>query len=261
MIKLTAHIPTQTYGFLEVSGDLADQSEVERLYNHYAETPVNFSSAPQSDRKEIKAFVGGSIFYSSATHTYTNKEGEVYLSGSVYANQFRTPFDKLAIAKKMATKYGVQAQDIIDMWELKGDVSRGFGTAMHAALELYGKYNGLATSLERDTHLHDHPVIKKAVMDFYAGREQEKAEYEVMIVDHKAKRAGQIDRLLILDPIKKICQVEDYKTNADIKKDLEVYWKQLDFYVGILEADGWTCHPSVIHHWDGEWHTYTKGEK
>lgn len=258
MIKLTAHIPTQQYGFLEVSGDLEDQSEVERLYNHYAEAPINF--AP-TNRKLIKAFVGGEIFYDEVAHSYTNEAGEVYLSGSVYANQFRKPFDKLTIAKKMATKYKVQAQDIIDMWELKGEVSRGFGAALHAALELYGKYNGLATALERDTATHDHPVIKKAVTSFYGGREQENAEYEVLVVDHKAKRGGRIDRLVIIDPIKKICQVEDYKTNADIKKDLEVYWKQLDFYVEILEAGGWTCEPSVIHHWDGEWHTYTKGDK
>lgn len=253
MIKLTAHIPTEQYGFMEVSGDLEDQSEVERLYNHYAENPINF--AP-TNRKLIKAFVGGEIYYDDLAHSYTNEAGEVYLSGSQYANQFKKPFDKYNIAKKMATKYGVQAQDIIDMWELKGDVSKGFGTAMHASLELYGKYSGLATALERDTAMHDHPIIKTAVKAFYDGREKEKAEYEVMVIDHKAKRAGQIDRLLITGDKK--CRVQDYKTNADITKDLDVYWKQLGFYADILKADGWTVEGLDIFHWDGEWHTYSE---
>ena len=256
MIKLTAHIPTEQYGFMEVSGDLEDQSEVERLYNHYAETPINFTP---TNRKLIQAFVGGEIYYDDLTHTYTNEAGEVYLSGSQYANQFKKPFNKQAIAGKMASRYGVESKDIIDMWELKGEVSRGFGTAMHASLELYGKYNGLATALERDTAMHDHPVIKTAVTAFYEGRDKEKAVYEVMVVDSNAKRAGQIDRLLITG--NKRCRVQDYKTNADITKDLDVYWKQLEFYADILTAGGWVVEGLDIFHWDGTWKTYTKGEK
>lgn len=254
-MKITAHVPTQQYGFIEIEGEPTEREQIQTLYNFYAETPINFRTA-KLDRPLLKAFVGGEVYYDDLSHTYSNEAGEIYLSGSKYAEQFRKPFDKRGIANKMAEKYGVDAQDIIAMWELKGDVSKGFGTAMHASLELYGKYRGLATALERDTAMHDHPVIKTAVTAFYEGREKEKAEYEALIVDHNAKHAGQIDRLLITG--NKRCRVQDYKTNADITKDLDVYWKQLQFYADILTAGGWVVEGLDIFHWDGEWHTFSQ---
>lgn len=230
------------------------EARLATFWNKYVEGDKKL---PTSSGTKLKAFVGGEINYDPVAHVYTNDAGEVYLSGSQYAKQFEKPFDSQAIAAKMATKYSVSADDIVAMWELKSDVSKGFGTAIHAALELYGKYNGLATALERDTHLHDHPIIKKAVQGFYEGREAEQAEYEILIVDHANKRAGQIDRLLITGD--KRCRVQDFKTNADLPKDkVELYWKQLGFYAGIMEQAGWIVEGLDLFHWDGEWKTLNK---
>lgn len=252
MIKLTAHIPTEQYGFLEVSGDLSDQSEVERLYNHYAGEPRNFSPAPQSDRKEIKAFVGGSIFYSSATHTYTNKEGEVYLSGSKYADKFKKPFNKDAISAKMAKNADCSQQEILDMWELNGFASRTFGTAIHSAMELYGKYKDLADKLGKESHISNTVMLSDPVRSFYKTRADEKAEHEIFVVDHATKRAGQIDRLLVTG--NKTGRVGDFKTNGEVLTHLPEYYAQLSFYAHILQAGGWTIEGLDVFHWNGsEW--------
>lgn len=252
-MKINAHVPTQQYGFIELTDLPDDPKEIERIYNKYAETPIRLASG---NRVELEAFVGGKIFYDDEKHEYTNEAGEVYLSGSQYAESFEKPFDKVGISQKMA-KNGVKAEDIVAMWELAGEVSRTFGTAIHAALELYNTHRGSSEALEREYHIHSHPIIKKAVQSFYA-LHKEDALSEVLVVDHAAKRAGQIDRLVIVDKAKKIARVEDYKTNATIEKDLPKYWKQLGFYSDIMRADGWTMQPEVIHHWDGEWHRYTK---
>lgn len=259
---VTAVIPTVQYGniqpSIEVEAESFDQAQamvmphIEELWSVYADKPLVKQTS--GDRKLIQAFVGGSIYYDDLTHTYTNEAGDVYMSGSQYAKSLEKPFDKDRIAQAMATKWGVDAQAVKGMWQLKSDVSTGFGTAIHAALELYGKYDGLATQMEKTTSLHDHPVIKKAVESFYEGRKDEKAEYEIMIVDHQAKRAGQIDRLLITGDKK--CRVQDYKTNADITKSLDSYWVQLKFYAGILEANGWKVEGLDIFHWDGQWKEY-----
>jgi hypothetical protein len=209
------------------------------------------------NRQKLTAFVGGEIYYDDAAHVYTNEGGDVYLSGSKYAEQFRKPFDKQKIAGLMAAKVdGATPEAIVKMWELKSQVSMDFGNAIHKALQLYEQYNGLATALEKTTHQHDHPVIKKAVEGFIDAHKGEVCVSEALIVDHASKCAGQVDRLVILDEKQKLCRIEDFKTNADIAKDLAVYWKQLEFYGRIMTANGWAVEPPVIHHYDGSWHTF-----
>ena len=264
--SLSATIPVVQYGnlqpTLEVEAETFEEAFVEimprmkYIWDKYAEPGRDLKERDTSTRKRVQAFVGGEIWYDDATHTYTNDAGEVYLSGSQYAAQFEKPFNSQAISAKMAAKYGVDAADIVGMWELKAAISRAFGTSIHEALELYGKYGKLAAALDKTTHLHDHPVIKKAVESFYEAHTAP-AEYEVLIVDHTNKRAGRIDRLELNWDMKTF-RVQDYKTNADITKHLPSYWKQLEFYGSIMEAHGWVAQGYDIFHWDGEWHTYSK---
>lgn len=259
---ITSTIPVVQYGnvipSIEVEADTFDEArtlvlpEIEKLWAKYGEKPL----PSKSKRKLVQAFVGGTVYYDDDTHTYTNQKGEVYLSGSQYAKSLEKPFELDKVSDAIGKKFNADPQAIRDMWKLKGDISSGFGTAIHAALEMYGRYDGLAKQIDKDTSLHDHPVIKKAVQSFYEGREKEKAEYEIFIVDHQAKRAGQIDRLLITGDKK--CRVQDYKTNSDISKKLDSYWVQLKFYAEILEANGWIVEGNDIFHWNGEWKTYTK---
>lgn len=249
-MKIKAHVPVQQYGFIEISGTPEEENLILEAYNRYAEQPVNFVVGTT---KRLKDMFNNEIDYDEVNHVYS-WQGEVYESGSQYANKFRKPFDKEMIAKIMADKIKAKPEDIIKMWELKSQASRDFGNAIHAALQLYEQYNGLATELGKTTHSHDHPVIKSAVDGFMEAHKGEKAPSEVLVVDHKNKRAGQIDRLLILGPTR--ARVQDFKTNADIQKELEVYWKQLGFYSEILQANGWTTEPEQIFHYDGDWTTY-----
>jgi hypothetical protein len=260
---LTSVIPVVSYGniqpSIEVEADTFEQAqalvepEMIKLWDKY-----NPGVMRGGNRQLLKAFVGGEVYYDASTHTYTNETGEVYESGSQYANKFRQPFDKQKIAEAMASKTGGSAEDIIKMWELKSEVSKDFGNAIHKALQLYEQYRSLAESLNKTTYSHDHPVIKNAVQSFINAHKGERVISEALVVDNTNKKAGQIDRLVIIDETKKICRVDDFKTNAAIEKELPVYWKQLEFYMGILEADGWTTQPPKIHHYNGEWKTYAK---
>jgi hypothetical protein len=254
-MKIKAHVPTQQYGFIEIEGTPDDKQEIERLYNEYAESPIAFKSG---NYKRLKAFVGGEIDFDETAHIYS-WNNERYLSGSEYAKQFEKPFDTTAISQKMANKYSVDQKLIVDMWELKADISRDFGNAIHKALQLYEQFNDLSTAIDKETHLHDHPTIKNAVESFILSHKDEVVVSEALVVDHKNKHAGRIDRLLILDKDKKICRVQDFKTNANIKKSLDVYWKQLGFYAGIMVANGWTVAELDIFHYDGnKWETHIK---
>jgi hypothetical protein len=250
-MKIKAHVPTQQYGFIEITGEPEDREQIELLYNQYAETPINFKNG---NRKLLKAWVGGEVYYDDVAHMYTNEQGDKYLSGSVYAQLGEPEFDMTGITEKMAKKFKVPAEDIVKMWNMKRDISNGLGTAIHAALELYGKFEKYADVFDKEYHLHDHPVIKQAVLSFYKGRKED-ALYEALVVDHARKYAGQIDRVV---KEKDVYYIEDFKTNGELKKEkLDTYWKQLSFYASIVEAAGNKVKGLRIHHWNGgEWKTY-----
>lgn len=264
--SLTSVIPVMQYGniqpTIEIEADSFEEAQaivapqMEALWRQYSPTPLTKQTGTT---KRLKDLFGNEIDYNELNHVYS-WNGEVYESGSQYASKFEKPFNKEAIAIKMAAKYTtdsdnpIVAQDIIDMWELNARTSREFGTALHSALELYGVHRDLAVALERDSAMHAHPVIRQAVQSFYEGREEEEAQYEVLVVDHVNKRAGRIDRLLVGTGL---WQVQDYKTNGELKPDkLKVYWKQLEFYGDIIKANGAKIKPPIIYHYNGTWATY-----
>lgn len=207
-----------------------------------------------SNAKKVECLVGGSILYDPVAHVYTNDKGEVYLSGSQYAKKFDKPFEINAIAKKMSDKSGVPAKDITDIWKLKGQASASFGTSIHEAMEMYGKYAEACKKLGKEYHISSIPVVSEIVANFFKGRESEKAIYEPMIVDHDRKWAGQIDRLVVTGDKK--CIIGDYKTNSDMTPaKIETYTHQLSFYASIMESGGWTVDGLELYHLDGVWKT------
>jgi len=253
-MKINAHIPTQQYGYIEVTDLPDDPKVIQEVYNKYAEKPINLThvealGSTNDDFVELEAYVGGKIWYSDSRHEYRNDKGEVYLSGSQYASQFDRPFDARSIAGKMSDKSGVPAQDILKMWEMKRDISNGYGTALHLAMQLYGEYHKHKEAFDKNYHIHDLSVFKDATESFYRDRHDEEAVYEALVVDHARKYAGRIDRLA---KSKTGWFVEDFKTNAELDpKKLAVYWKQLSFYASILKAGGAPVVGLTIHHWDG----------
>lgn len=299
---IRATIPTVQYGNIqpeyEVEAPTFEEAEaialpyIEKLWAKYCgkgnelpvkkiEKPVKKTGDADSLIKMTSAMIGDSVLFDQDTHTYYNDKKEVLLSGSKFAKKFARPFDKEKILPEMEEKYGVPADQVEKLWALKGGVSTGFGTALHAALEMYGKYKDIGEVLGANkkpsvnTALHDHPLIRKIVEEFYASRDKEKALYEEFVVDLERGLCGQLDRVLIVDKKKKVCRVQDFKFNADINKKgfnskllapfdkiadtpLNQYWIQLSFYADILKAKGWKVEAMDIFAYDTKWTTYTK---
>lgn len=207
----------------------------------------------------VKDIFGNDIYYDDVSHSYTNALGEVYLSGSKFASQHERPFPAEIISKAIAKKNDLEytvAQDIQDMWSLKGEASMALGTAIHASLELYGRFKDLSESIDKTTYLHDNPILKKITKEFYDKHpDVHNVKYECLVVDNSKLRAGRIDRLKYNED--ESVTVEDFKTNVDIDKSLENYWLQLSFYAAILEANGLKVNNLEIHNYTPEgWITY-----
>lgn len=265
-VTVSAVIPTAQYANItpaitvEVDDDIEQakalaMSHIVGISQKYAEAGKALpSSKATANAKQVECLVGGSVLYDPVAHIYTNEQGDVYLSGSAYAKQGEPEFNLDGIAGAMGKKFGADVDAIKEMWKLKGEVSAGFGTAVHAAIQLYEQYSDLATAIDKTTNLHDHPVLKEAVEKFASAHKGEKVINEPMVVSHKRKWAGQIDRLVITGD--KECIIGDIKTNAELsKKKLTTYWKQLNFYGAIMADAGWKVVGLEIYHYDGSWKT------
>lgn len=254
----------------EITGGGAKSSYGVNIYIEYEKEKRQTRSA---NAELVKDFFGNEIFYDDVLHEYTNSLGEVYLSGSAYAGD--DDFDGEYWSNYAVEKYKLNPeakQAILDMWEVNGHASRSFGTALHAAIELYGTYHELADIIdvdlktgkrkmlskyvEKNSAMSKLPYLQKVVNKFFTPeRLAETAYYEVLVVDHKNKRAGRIDHLLLLPDGS--YEVRDLKTNNKMgAADKRDYQKQLSFYGDLLLANGCTLgpDPTVIEHWtDEDW--------
>jgi len=277
-------VPVLQYGNLKPTFKVKSLRELETImphleafFNKYAEKDGKIGAAKvakKSGRKLEKDLFGNEIFYDEEKHEYSNALGEAYLSGSQYAKE--EEFDCEYWANEFVNTYKLEPtmkDEILRMWNVNAAASNAFGTAIHAAIELHGEFRGLADIIDQDlktgkrkilsaginknSSLPKLPHLKECVLKFFnEQRSQEKAKYEVLVVDHKNKRAGRIDRLLKNED--STFSIRDMKTNYKIlKPERTTYGKQLSFYADLVIANGGKLSehlPLALHHWkDGDW--------
>lgn len=276
--KISATIPTGQYANitpeLEVEAETFEEAQrigleqIQKIWNTVCEDGRELKIKEQGPTGNFSRimkckFSGTELAFDEGQHVYMDNQGTVYLSGSQYASKFTYPFDKSKILPAYAAKVQEEASTIEGFWQTKNDLSMSFGTALHAALEVYGKYKSLAEKLEKPLGIP--PILMGPVEEFFDEREvDEEAWYEVFVADKNNKWCGQIDRLVKTGPQSVI--IEDYKTNADLDKvgsptklktpftnlpnnKLSEYTLQLNFYRTILENIGITVDGMRIQHY------------
>lgn len=241
-MKFKFHIPTQQYGFVEIEGTEKERDKMERLYNSYAEEPVNFQ---KGDLEKLETFTGEIVYFNKIAHTYQDENGNIMMSGSRYKKSLEKPFDFENISKAVAKKYDVEQQDIKDMWKQSGEISRAFGNAIHYAIEGYIRHREVGKIVDeqidddnlKSYHLPKHPWLRQVVESFPL--KDENIIPEALVSDVKNLRAGHIDGIHIIDEDKKICEVIDIKSDGKIEDTYQAHFHQLSFYAHILMAHGW----------------------
>lgn len=204
---------------------------------------------------------GVSVMYDDKAHKYSDKDGNVYLSGSKFPEKFYPDFDSKMIIEQLVKKYPtISGLDISKMWSINGNASTALGTSIHAALENYDKHSSIGAVLaaegDRNKALSKNPLIRAIVEKFHEGRETEDVLSECFVANEEYKLSGTIDRLKFVDRANKIVRIQDYKTDGDIKekryqvKDspfkgkidntlLGLHFLQLSFYAFILQEAGY----------------------
>lgn len=286
-VTLGATIPIAQYANIQpsfaVEGATLDEAMsnalaiMKRVWDSVAKTPLDIKAVDTeveyrpSTVVDLTCWASGTVVqFDPVEHVYSPGE---WLSGSAFSDKYKSEFAGQYVAGKMAAKHDVDADDILAMWAVNAEASSSFGTAVHAALQLYGTYLETSRAVKAgsdESALTKNPTLQPIVKAFFEGREDERAVYEAFVADPIKRHCGQIDRLLIDDDDG--IWVEDFKTNTDMDKKetikvpfkgvvestkMGAYWLQLSFYAHILIRLGRNVKGLRIHHWTGsEWVTH-----
>nr|DAW15427.1 MAG TPA: ATP dependent helicase [Caudoviricetes sp.] len=197
-----------------------------------------------------------------------------YTSGSRFPRKFFKQFtdgDKERVLNYYEREKGVKRDVVENMWEMKADIATGYGSAVHAALEMYfthykdgekikGK-DGINKALSKNVFIRY--IVQTLVNDIGPG----KYLPEQFIWHEGLRFCGAIDLLEVID--KNTVIIHDYKSSTDVnhkvyqekdspfKKDVDntqlgEYWLQLSFYAHILKQYGINTKELQIHHLDPE---------
>ena len=175
------------------------------------------------------------------------------------------PFDAEMIAGFCENKYGMKKQDIVKMWKNLGEVTSGFGTSCHLAMESY--------SLFGERSLPKMPILRSIVESFeWWDIEIAKVEAFISCVDEGVAMAGLADRIEIHN-----CKlrVTDYKFNCGCDEisskhknsifpdmpnnKVSKYVIQMSIYGDMMDRSGMDVDDDVTAYvWDDEWRSYTQ---
>lgn len=141
----------------------------------------------------------GDLYFDKEAHTYEDKDGNKFWTGSTWAHQFEKPFDPQLIAPKVAEKKLTTVDKVIESWDMKSEVSLAYGTTVHKALECGIKYN----ELPNNEHL------SALVQDYLDQTHEDDQVSEQFVVSMEDKMCGTID--VLVNRGKKHVIIRDFK--------------------------------------------------
>lgn len=262
--ELTAVIPTVQYGNIqpkitveaetfEVARDIA-LGRVEEIWGKYAERPLKKNSIVASEAVEVTTFTGEKILWNADTHEYTTLDGKHLVSGSEYAKSFEKPFDTAMLSGKVGAKFDVSPELVAEAWKGNSLISTTFGTALHLAMEQYFKYKNVACG-DKEYNLAKPAYLRNAVSTFPL--KDADIIPEVMVSNIDKLMAGQIDGIEITEKTGvKSCNILDYKSDTDVKKNLPKHFRQLSYYAKILQLAGWSVGKLIVWNYTDKWEAH-----
>lgn len=197
-----------------------------------------------------------------------------YMSGSRFPRKFFKQFtdeDKERVLDYYEREKGVKREDVEKTWDMKADIATGYGTAVHAAMELYYNHHKVGDKIKGKDGVNKafskNPFFAHIVKTFVEDLGPGNYLAEQFIWHEGLRFCGAIDLLEVVD--KNTVIVHDFKSNDSVtkrvyqekdspfKKDVDntqlgEYWLQLSFYAYILKQYGINTKELQIHHLDPE---------
>lgn len=205
--------------------------------------------------------------------------GTLLTSATNYIKRFYKEFQADAIATASAKAWGVDENELKELWKSNGELTSDIGTAIHKSIEHYHKFKKLGKivqdkkKLDENYAMPKHPLLKAIIKGFIEIDPYNDNEVmsEVLLTDVKNGLCGITDEIIITGDKK--CVIGDYKINIDSEKlesslkiaepfqnlpnnKLSKYQLQLSLYANMLEKVGWTVEGLVVFVYENGWQKY-----
>lgn len=285
LTSIEATIPVMAYGNVKAVVETDNQQEAFALLSDLSHQVGNSEFASKLNTNAVKSVVDTethtfgdiTVQFDPVSHTYYAPTPN-YLSGSAYADSLVKEFPREFMAERAANG-DATADDLLNIWNMKGEVATLFGSSIHKAMELYYKYSKLSKDIGGDSKIRPKlPLLQSIVnettveINKYFGEDIAKSSKYTCVpelfvaskINDNITHLGFID-LAIFNRRTKEVVILDYKTNADLDKKenfkdkapipadtpnttLTKYWYQLSFYADILKRYGYKVKDLVIVH-------------
>lgn len=219
------------------------------------------------------------VSFDKYTHSYyyNNKKLE---NATTFIKKFYKEFDSENISLASAKAWGVDQDELQDLWKSNAVLAGEFGTAIHKALEHYDKFMSLGKTVQdkkklpHNYALPKHPTLRSIIEGFIAiDKRGGEIVPEAMITCREKGYCGTADRILILDKENKICRIQDYKVNVNSEEidsslrplspfetlpanKITKYQLQMSFYANMLQEVGWTVEGLDVFVYEDGWKDY-----
>lgn len=136
----------------------------------------------------------GKIFFTEDDHVYRDSRGDYYKSGTRLVHDVFPVFDADAVAAKVATKRGVDAEDLKAEWSATGSEATRMGTRMHENAE--SQFKGEFDKLHQPENEQERQCFAK-IWEHVAAIQSEcdYIEPEKIVFSPQYRIAGSIDLL------------------------------------------------------------------
>lgn len=289
-IEIGATIPVMQYGNLQPKVEMTDVDLEEGTQHIMGHLKGMFAKYADRELKEneVKALIKTEciqkesfnedvkIDFDEKSHSYYYK-GKKLNGVTTYIKKYFGEFDADMMSKVSAKSWGVEQQEVKDLWDSNGQVTALFGKAVHLALEHYSRFKAIGQTiadkkgLENNYCLPKHPMIKQIIEEFIAIDTLEgQVVPEVLVTWLEGEMCGQADRILVLSAVQKRCRIQDYKINVGSEEvssnnkvlppfqslpanKLSKYQIQMSIYANMLQKQGWTVEGLDVFVHDGKW--------
>lgn len=288
-ITYTATIPVVQYGNIVPSIEMSDVgieeaekfglSYIKELFNRYSEkgeikeNEIISTGLKKSFNEDLE------ISFNPINHEYYYGDKKL-VSATEYTKKFYKEFDTENISAAAAKSWGIEQNDVKELWKTNGEITSDFGNIVHKALEYYTKFRAMGQKISDKKELPEnyalpkHPILRKIIEGFIK-IEQTTGEIipEALITLVEKEICGHADRVVITDKKKKHCDIEDFKVNInseEISKEFKAgepfnglpankltkYQIQMSIYANMLQASGYTVDKLVVYIYEDIWRRF-----
>lgn len=192
--------------------------------------------------------------FDSSNHTYT-KDNKHYTPVSNVISQLSPEFEAEKIAGFIAKRDKRTPEDVLEEWDMKSQIARDFGNAIHKSIELWIKHSAQPKNKYLQSAIKTFPLKNKGLIS------------EKIVYNEDLLIAGTID---ILRKKKTRYDLYDIKTSYDLEKSynrllspledlkdspLNKYRLQMSIYKQLAESMGYKIDKLFILKWADKWET------